>query len=67
MQSVNPVVVHLLAMDWVEIVASIVRIIVVLNSISDWRAMFIVEFNVSGYFLVVELMLLVFLRCYVST
>ena len=51
MQSENLVAVSLLAMDWVEIVACVVRIIVVLNSVGYWRSMFIIEFCVPGYFL----------------
>ena len=52
MQSENVVVILLLAMDWVEVVASVVRIIIVLKSVGHWRAMFIIDFYVSRYFLV---------------
>ena len=52
MQPENLVVSSLLAMDWIEVVAGVVRIIIVLNPLSDWRAMFIIELYVSRYFLV---------------
>ena len=50
MQSENLVVVSLLAMDWVEVAASVVRIIIMLNSVGYWRAMFVIEFYVPRYF-----------------
>ena len=53
-------------MDWVEVVAIVVGIIIVLNSVSYWRAMFIIEFFVPRYFLVLLLMFLIFFHCYVS-
>ena len=50
MQSENLIIVFLLAMDWVEVVASVVMIINVLNLVGDWGAMLIIEFYVSRFF-----------------
>ena len=52
MQPENLVIVPLLAMDWVEVVASVARVIIVLNSVGYWGAMFVLEFYVPRYFLV---------------
>ena len=49
MQSENLVIVSLLAMDWVEVVASVVGIIIVLNWVGYWRATFISELYVPRY------------------
>ena len=51
MQSENLIIVSLLAMDRVEVVASVIRVIIVLNSVSHWGTVLIVEFYVPRYFL----------------
>ena len=52
MQSENLFVISLSEMDWKEVVASVFVIIMLLNSVGYWRAMFIIEFYVPRFFLV---------------
>ena len=52
-QSEKLIVLCLLAMDWVEVVATVVVIVIVLNAASYWGAMFILEIYITRYLLVV--------------
>ena len=52
MQAENLVVVSLLAMDWVEVVATIIGVVIVLNPVGYWTAMFFIELCVPRYLLV---------------
>ena len=45
-QSEELIVVSLLAMDWIKVVTSIVRIVIMVNSVSYWISLFIVELYV---------------------
>ena len=46
----NLIITSSLAMDRVEIVASVVRFVIVLNPVYYWRAMFVVELYITKYF-----------------
>ena len=63
-QSDNTIRTSLLAMISVEVIARVVRIVIVLKSVDYWRSMFIVDFYVSKNFLVLQPVSLVRFHCY---
>ena len=63
LQSENLIVISLVAINWVEVIAGVVRIAILLDSVGYWRAMLTVEYYVSRYFFVLQLVSLVFSYC----